>query len=384
MTGETGPVRGRRALNTPTPTPAPETKSRTAPRAEPRVESNAVPKTALHVEPEPAPAAHHVEPKAQRGPAAGVARGRRAARVGEESGLASLLFYTDPKEDKRRLSPLAMILIGILCLAYPVTSTVWNNWQSKVVSRAYEGQVNTQSQELRNSYIERAHAYNASHQGMAVLDPYLDDIATDLPAYQEYARVLDQPDGIMGIVKIPKIGVKLPIYHGTSPETLQRGAGHMFGTDIPVGGINRHGVVTAHTGLPTSTMFDRLTDLGIGDEFFFEIQGQVFGYRVVRVDVVDPHDPSLLVRVPGRDLATLLTCTPYGVNSHRLLVTGERVLPDPVEVPAVDGLQWSWWMTLFVLAILISLLFAFLVARSALARRGEDSRRDMLPRHMLR
>ena len=99
MTGETGPVRGRRALNTPTPTPAPETKSRTAPRAEPRVESNAVPKTALHVEPEPAPAAHHVEPKAQRGPAAGVARGRRAARVGEESGLASLLFYTDPKED---------------------------------------------------------------------------------------------------------------------------------------------------------------------------------------------------------------------------------------------------------------------------------------------
>ena len=143
-------------------------------------------------------------------------------------------------------------------------------------------------------------------------------------------------------------------------------------------------MVTAHTGLPTSTMFDRLTDLGIGDEFFFEIQGQVFGYRVVRVDVVDPHDPSLLVRVPGRDLATLLTCTPYGVNSHRLLVTGERVLPDPVEVPAVDGLQWSWWMTLFVLAILVSLLFAFLVARSALARRGEDSRRDMLPRHMLR
>ncbi|MHA6370746.1 hypothetical protein ACX3T3_00130 [Actinotignum schaalii] len=117
MSGETGPVRGRRALNTPTPNPAPETKSRTAPRAELKVESNEAPKTALHVEPEPAPApAHHVEPKTQRGPAAGVVRGRRAARVGEESGLASLLFYTDPKEDKRRLSPLAMILIGILCL----------------------------------------------------------------------------------------------------------------------------------------------------------------------------------------------------------------------------------------------------------------------------
>ena len=158
----------------------------------------------------------------------------------------------------------------------------------------------------------------------------------------------------------------------------------MFGTDIPVGGLNRHSVVTAHTGLPTSSMFDRLTDMRIGDEFIFEIQGQVFGYRVVRIDVVDPHDPTLLVRVPGRDLATLLTCTPYGVNSHRLLVTGERVLPDPVDVPGVDGLQWSWWMTLFVLAILISLLFAFLVARSAFARRREEPQRLMLPRHMLR
>ena len=279
------------------------------------------------------------------------------------------------KARRQRMLPLIFILLGVLCLAYPITSTVWNNHQTKLVSRAYENHVNNQSQELKDSYIARAREYNATHKGFPVLDPFLGDTAPDSTEYREYLSVLDQPSGIIGVVKIPKIEVKLPMRHGTEHDTLNAGAGHMFGTDLPVGGVDRHTVITAHTGLPSSTMFDRLTDLEIGDEFFFEVQDQSFGYRVTRIDVVEPNDPSLLGREKDKDLATLLTCTPYGINSHRLLVTGERIIPTPMS-PAVDGTQWSWWMTLFLLEILISLLLAARVARYLAARRKKEKEEE--------
>lgn len=281
----------------------------------------------------------------------------------------------DKKNRRKRWTPLIIILLGVLCLAYPITSTVWNNYQAKLVSDAYKDHVNKQSQELKDSYIARAREYNATHKGFPVLDPYLGNVVPDSPEYQEYLNVLDQPSGIIGVVKIPKIQVKLPIRHGTDHNTLNVGAGHMFGSDLPVGGVDRHTVITAHTGLPTSTMFDRLTDLEIGDEFFFEVQDQSFGYRVTRIDVVKPNDPSLLGREKDKDLATLLTCTPYGINSHRLLVTGERIIPTP-QSPAVDGPQWSWWMTLFLIAIVISLLIATQVARYTAARRKKEKEEE--------
>ena len=118
-----------------------------------------------------------------------------------------------------------------------------------------------------------------------------------------------------------------------------------------MGGKNRHTVITAHTGLPTATMFDGLIDMKRGDYFYIDVQGYTMRYRVFRINVVDPEDISLLQREKGRDLATLLTCTPYGVNSHRLLVTGYRVLPDPAHAPE-DHLQWSFWMTMFLIALI--------------------------------
>ncbi len=306
----------------------------------------------------------------------------RAPTESEESGEfnesgaeAEELADARKKARRRRMLPLIFILLGVLFLAYPITSTVWNNHQAKLVSRAYENHVNNQSQELKDSYIARAREYNENHKGYPVLDPYLGDAAPDSPEYREYLNVLDQPSGIIGVVKIPKIDVKLSMYHGTDHDTLNKGAGHMFGSDLPVGGVDRHTVITAHTGLPSSTMFDRLTDLKVGDKFFFEVQDQTFGYRVTRIDVVGPHDPSLLGRVEGKDLATLLTCTPYGINSHRLLVTGERVIPTP-DVPPVNGVQWSWWMTPFLLAILISLVIAAQVARYLAGRRKKEKEEE--------
>ena len=232
-----------------------------------------------------------------------------------------------------------------------MASTLWNNNASKQLSAAYDKLSREQPKDARAISLDNARSYNARRSAIFTADPYngTEDFKKT-PEYKDYEKQLDEPMGIMGIVKIPKIGVKLPIYHGSSQDVLAYGAGHLYGTDLPVGGKNRHAVITAHTGLPHATMFDDLIYLKKGDFFYFDVQGKTLRYRVFRISVVDPNDIRLIQREKGRDLATLLTCTPYGVNSQRLLVTGYRVLPDPVKPPD-DHLQWPLWMTLFVIAL---------------------------------
>ncbi|MBF9308806.1 class C sortase [Bifidobacteriaceae bacterium NR044] len=282
---------------------------------------------------------------------------------------------------RRIIEPIAFVLAGLLCFAYPVCSTLWNNRVSKEISSEYDKYNHDQAGDVRRAHLRAARRYNARHKAIITSDPY--DGTTDYmnkPEYKEYAKQLDEPMGIMGIVKIPKIGVKLPIYHGSSQEVLAHGAGHLYGTDLPVGGKNRHAVVTAHTGLPDATMFDDLVNLKKGDYFYFDVQGETLRYKVFRISVVDPHDISLLQREKGRDLATLLTCTPYGVNSHRLLVTGYRVLPDPVKAPE-DRVQWPLWMTLFVLAMILT--FAVLATMVATLWRKKRDEIYVRGRHLL-
>ena len=283
----------------------------------------------------------------------------------------------------RILEPIALVLAGILCFSYPVCSTLWNNHVSKEISTAYDKYNHDQAGDVRRAHIRAAKRYNATRKDMLTRDPYGGDGQEDItntPGYKRYLKALEEPMGIIGIVKIPKIGVKLPIYHGTKEETLARGAGHLYGTDLPVGGKNRHTVITAHTGLANATMFDSLTDLKKGDYFYLDVQGETLRYKVFRINVVDPHDISLLQREKGRDLATLLTCTPYGVNSHRLLVTGYRVLPDPVAAPE-DHVQWPLWMTLFVIAMIFSAaILAMMIAVVA----GKKRRKwDIRGKHIL-
>ena len=276
-----------------------------------------------------------------------------------------------PKSKLRRtLEPIALALAAILCFTYPVASTLWNNKVSKEVSVAYDRLSRKQTASAREKILNAARRYNARHKSIITSDPY--DGTTDYmktPEYKDYAKQLDGPMGIMGIVKIPKIGVKLPIYHGSSQEVLAYGAGHLYGTDLPVGGKTRHSVVTAHTGLPNATMFDDLVELKKGDYFYFDVQGETLRYKVFRISIVDPHDIRLLQREKGRDLATLLTCTPYGVNTQRLLVTGYRALPDPVSSPG-DKLQWSLWMTMFMLALIgCAMILATMILAAVRKRR---------------
>ena len=149
----------------------------------------------------------------------------------------------------------------------------------------------------------------------------------------EYQGLLDSGGGVMGTIRIPKISVRLPIYHGTSESALASGAGHLYGSSLPVGGKSTHAVLTGHRGLVEAAMFTRLDEMRVGDYFYIEVMGRTFGYQVDRITVIEPNDTSQLKIVPGEDRVTLMTCTPYGVNTHRLLVSATRsAIPD--EIPA--------------------------------------------------
>ena len=151
----------------------------------------------------------------------------------------------------------------------------------------------------------------------------------------EYQRLLDTGDGVMGSIRIPKISVDLPIYHGTSEQTLASGAGHLYGSSLPVGGKDTHAVITGHRGLVEASMFTRLDEMRVGDYFYIDVMGHTLGYMVDRITEIDPNDTSQLKITSGEDRVTLMTCTPYGVNTHRLLVSALRSAI-PEEIPAED------------------------------------------------
>ncbi|MBW3095507.1 class C sortase [Bifidobacterium sp. 64T4] len=147
----------------------------------------------------------------------------------------------------------------------------------------------------------------------------------------EYHALLDAGNGVMGSIRIPKISVDLPIYHGTSQSSLVLGAGHLYGSSLPVGGSDTHAVITGHRGMVEAAMFTRLDEMGVGDYFYIKQMNRTLGYRVDRISVIDPSDTSKLRIVPGEDRVTLMTCTPYGINTHRLLISALRShMPDQI------------------------------------------------------
>ena len=152
---------------------------------------------------------------------------------------------------------------------------------------------------------------------------------------KEYQSLLDSGDGVMGAIRIPKISVNLPVYHGTSEQTLASGAGHLYGSSLPVGGKDTHAVITGHRGLVEASMFTRLDEMRVGDYFYIDVMGHTLGYMVDRITEIDPNDTSQLKITSGEDRVTLMTCTPYGVNTHRLLVSALRSAI-PEEIPAED------------------------------------------------
>lgn len=280
-----------------------------------------------------------------------------------------------PKAQRKssRIVPLLLALAGIALLLYPVFATQWNNYRQNQITTYYAQQVQEpQRIEALEESLAAARRYNENTPGAPILDPWLARVSQNNNPYQAYLaqlNVLDQ----MGQLLIPKINVNLPIYHGTETQTLERGIGHLYGSSLPVGGPGTHAVLTGHTGLTTATLLDHLDQLQVGDAFYLNVAGQRMKYVINSTIVVEPSEVETLRAQAGKDLVTIITCTPYGINSHRLLVTGERApLDDPTEAQFTPGfmLTWSLWMIIAMAAagIMLVLLLWWL-------RRGSGRRR---------
>ena len=223
------------------------------------------------------------------------------------------------KNRKTTIILLISFFIGLSVLLYPSLSSYWN---SKTQSKAivdYESMLAQYKPEDYTAIFEAANNYN--QKLWELKDPLVN--YSQLSDYNDVLNI--SGTGMMGYITIPKISQELPVYHGTSDSVLSVAVGHLQGTSLPVGGENTHCVVSAHRGLPTAVLFTHLDRMEIGDTFYFTILDRTITYEVDQIRIVEPNDTSLIQIVEGKDYCTLLTCTPYGINTQRLLVRGHQV-----------------------------------------------------------
>lgn len=216
-----------------------------------------------------------------------------------------------------------LILGGLVIFLYPTVSNYLAEKNQVEIIREYEEMVVQINENQINEEMQKAKTYNENLSGEPVHDPFVAGSGYALP--ENYKEVLNlSEDGVMAYIEIPKISVYLPIYHGTSNEVLEKGVGHIQSTSIPIGGISTHSVLTGHTGLPSAELFTRLDELVVGDIFYIHVLNEVLTYKIYETKVILPDEIDELQITSGKDLITLVTCTPYGINTHRLLVKAER------------------------------------------------------------
>ena len=220
---------------------------------------------------------------------------------------------------------LALLLIvgGAGLFVYPRLQMVLADRSQTIAIGNYEEGVSGYDEKWKEGELEKARTYNNSLSEVAFPDPF--GHGGSLETAGDYEEILNVDRVMMGVLEIPCIEVELPIYHGIAEDVLQKGVGHISQTAFPVGGEGNHTVLSTHRGLPDARLFTDLDELEPGDAFYIRVLGNNLAYEVDQVEVVDPGDVSLLKPEEGKDYVTLLTCTPYGINSHRLLVRGSRV-----------------------------------------------------------
>lgn len=241
--------------------------------------------------------------------------------------------------------------LGMVVAMYPTVASWFSQYdQSRLVGN-YSSEVSEGLNPSASEQLREAHEYNDALTAGALLEanhrvPTGEGSSSNEDLDYDSILTVDTT-GVMARIRIPSIDVDLPIYHGTSDETLAKGIGHLEGTSLPVGGEGTHSVLTGHRGLATATLFTNLNKVMIGDTFTIEVLDQVLTYRVFDTQVVDPDQTESLRPVEGKDLVTLVTCTPLGINSQRILVTGERITPTPQKdvdaagaSPDIPGFPW--------------------------------------------
>lgn len=270
---------------------------------------------------------------------------------------------------RRLLSNIMFVLVFFIALGvtlYPVISNYVNEKYKSEIHTAYVEVIEKADDSALVEAWEKAVEYNnAITPGTMDSNAYSQEAL--IAASEDYDSQLNiGGDGIMGYVEIPIIGVNLPIYHGTGSDSLDRGVGHLLGSSLPVGGTSTHAILTGHSGMATDKMFTDITQLKTGDVFYLHVLNEVLAYQVCEVNTVLPHDTSLLGVVSGRDLCTLVTCTPIGVNTHRLLVRGERIPYEEAEEIREEEQPVSTWEQEYLRGIVIGLSVVVLLAALAI------------------
>lgn len=256
---------------------------------------------------------------------------------------------------------LLVLVVAFAVLLYPTVSSYVNEKNgSKVVSN-YDAESVRLSNAEKEKMLEDARAYNKEMlSNIDLIDPFSQG---ETSIDERYESLLNMDgSGMMGYIRIPKIKVEIPIYHGTSESVLQAGVGHFWGTSLPVGGESTHTVLTGHRGLPTKTLFTNMDKLVKGDVFYIKVLDETLAYKVDQILTVLPEETEALSIVPGKDYATLVTCTPYAINTHRLLVRGHRIPYEEavkIEKNTSTGIELSF--TTKVLIVTIGIIFIGLV-----------------------
>lgn len=292
---------------------------------------------------------------------------RRRSTSGRVSGVRVLLV-------------ILLMLIGLGILLYPTISNLWNQrFQSKMIN-TYDEEVAHLTDEKKSELLQAAYEYNAQHKHNVIMDAF--DEENEYVLTHPYDTMLAIDDtGMMCYLEIPKIESKLVVYHGISAKVLEKGVGHIEGTSLPVGGKSTHTVMSAHRGLPSAKLFTDLDQMVVGDQFYIHVLDEHLAYEVDQINVVLPEEVSLLDIVPDEDLATLITCTPYGVNTHRMLVRGHRVPYVPPEEPTKTLWEKMSELKFAIVTLLVVLLIAdilFIVFRLKKRKKKEDGQ-DELP-----
>lgn len=261
-----------------------------------------------------------------------------------------------------------IFLAGLSLLLYPFVSNQWNNYRQKQLLSGYEQVVSEKEAAEGIDYDaerKKAEDYNEALLPCVLPDSFaLAESSGVDPVYMNTLNIAG--DEMMGSVEIPKINIKIPIYHTTEEDVLNKGAGHLEGSSLPVGGANTHAVISAHRGLPSASLFTDLDQLKEGDHFLIHVLNETLCYEVDKISVVKPEDTSALAVEDGQDLVTLLTCTPYGVNTERLLVRGHRVpyveeeVKEEKTVLSGSSLHTNYLLWVFV-GLSVTALFVFVL-----------------------
>lgn len=273
---------------------------------------------------------------------------------------------------KKKVSSILLTLIfmaGLAIMAYPKVSDYWNSFHASRAIVSYTEAVSGLSEEEYEELYKMAEVYNSGL--LERQNPYL-LTEEEKSAYPEILNV--GGDGIMGYIEIPIINVELPIYHGTSENVLQVGVGHLDWTSLPVGGESTHAVLSGHRGLPSAELFTTLDRLVVGDRFTLNVLNEILTYEVDQILIVLPEDVGALQIAEGEDQCTLVTCTPYGVNTHRILVRGHRVETEHTVRVTTEAIQVEPLLVAAALAIpLLVVMFALMMSGD---QRQWDDRQD--------